>query len=65
MKFASEVDGMDIEKKMRLSSTLNITNMVLFNKDLQITKYSSETEILEEFFHIRLELYQQRKDYQL
>ena len=55
----------EIEKKFKLKSTLNCTNMVLFNQENKIQRYSSECEILEEFYRIRLEFYKKRKDHML
>jgi len=57
---AAQVSG--IEKKFKLSTKLNITNMHLFNQDGVITKYSSPLEILEAFVPLRLNVYSQRRD---
>jgi DNA topoisomerase-2 len=48
-----------------LSYKLKLTNMHAFNSKCQIQKYSSYTEILKEFAHIRLDLYVKRKAHQL
>ncbi|KAM0917024.1 hypothetical protein ACQ4PT_009770 [Festuca glaucescens] len=49
-------------KKFKLTSTLAITNMHLFGPDGKIRKYETPEEILEEFFTLRLEYYDKRKD---
>jgi len=50
-----------LENKFKIVSFINTTNMVAFDKDGRIRKYSSPEEILTEFYHIRLEYYQKRK----
>ena len=47
----------DIDKKLKLQTTLQITNMVLFDFQGKIKKYASTKEILEDFFR----LYPRRK----
>lgn len=47
------------------SMPLSTTNMYLFNRHGQITKYANVHEILNEFFEVRLDMYQKRKDAQL
>jgi DNA topoisomerase-2 len=54
----------DIEKTLKLSVTLNTNNMNLFNADEQLRKYTIPM-ILDEFYGIRLCLYEKRKAYQL
>ncbi len=46
----------------KLSSSLSTSNMHLFNHKMRIHKYESAEEILDEFFAVRLEFYQKRKD---
>jgi DNA topoisomerase II len=50
-----------LENKFKLVSFINTTNMVAFDPEGRIRKYNSAEEILEEFFHLRLEYYQKRK----
>ena len=52
----------DIDKKLLLKTSINITNMHLF-KDNIITKYSSPNDILIDFAIERLKIYGKRKDY--
>ena len=53
------------EKKFKLTSTkyTNLRNMHLYNQHGQIKKYHSVEEIIDEFYQIRLEFYQTRKDH--
>ena len=48
-------------KNLGLESNINLTNMVLFDYDNKIKKYSSVDEILEDFCIIRLKYYTLRK----
>jgi len=50
-------------KKFKLQSVINLTNMVLFDAEGKLRKYSSVEEILEEFYVLRLEFYHRRKAY--
>lgn len=52
----------DIEKKMKLSTTISLSNMVCFDRNGSIKKYNTPIEILHEFYHIRLEYYVKRKE---
>ena len=47
----------------KLSCQISTTNMVLFDQDGKIKKYSSAEEILEEFYLLRLSYYQKRKEH--
>ena len=52
-----------LEKTLRLTKSFTTNNMYLFNDDLILTKYKSATDILLDFFDIRIEFYQSRKSY--
>ena len=54
-----------LEKQLKLVSTLSTTNMHLFNSDDKLHKYSTVEEILEDYFKTRLEVYVKRKQHQL
>ena len=43
------------------SKLMNTTNMYLFNRHCQITKYNTVHEILEEFYQVRMDVYAKRK----
>jgi DNA topoisomerase-2 len=50
---------------MKLTSTLNTTNMHLHNIDGNIKKYNDINEILKEYYNIRLIYYDHRRSYLL
>ncbi|KAJ1510426.1 DNA topoisomerase 2 [Coelomomyces lativittatus] len=50
-----------IDKRFKLSSILNTTNMVCFDEQGRIRKYSSVIHILQEFYDLRLKFYSKRK----
>lgn len=57
----AEADGFD--KFFKLSTTLSTSNMVCFDLEGKIRKYSSPEEILGDFYPKRLEYYALRKQY--
>lgn len=52
-----------LEKSLKLRSSISTNNMVFFDKEGKIKKYSSEQDILKEFAELRLQYYQKRKDF--
>jgi len=48
---------------MKLSTTISISNMHLFDGEGRIKKYGSPEEILNEFYPLRLKYYEKRKQY--
>lgn len=50
-------------KTFKLVSSISLNNMVLFDKDEKLKKYSSVEEIMSEFYELRLKYYDMRKDY--
>ena len=57
----SDLDG--FEKTFKLQSRIKISNMHLYNRNNEIHKYTNTTEIIEEFYDIRLEYYTKRRDH--
>ena len=53
------------EKKYGLVKTINIDNMYLHNSKGIITKYDKVSQIMNEFYKIRLDMYDKRKKYLL
>lgn len=49
------------ESVFRLASTKNTSNMVLFDPEGKIKKYASTSDVLEDFYLLRLSFYQKRK----
>ena len=52
-----------IEKKFKLSTQMQLSNMVLFNSEGKIRRYEKVDDILQEFFSMRLQFYEKRKEY--
>ncbi|EGC34576.1 hypothetical protein DICPUDRAFT_4475, partial [Dictyostelium purpureum] len=52
-----------IEKIFKLSSTINETNMVVFDEEGRIQRFATTQLIQEHFFGLRMKYYQKRKDY--
>ena len=50
------------ETTFKLVNFINTTNMVAFDPQGRIRKYDTPEEILTEFYHLRLEYYQKRKE---
>jgi DNA topoisomerase-2 len=51
------------EDTLGLTSTLSTNNIVLFNKNGEITKYENVHDILDEFCKVRYDFYEKRKEY--
>ena len=51
----------DFEKRFRLTSSWRTSNMVAFDADMKIVKYSSPGSIAEAFYHPRLSAYEARR----
>ena len=60
-KDSQEING--IEKLLKLTTTVSTTNIHMFNKEFKLHKYATIEEIIWEFYDIRLQTYQKRKDY--
>ena len=55
----------NVEKVLKLTNYISTSNMVLFDSNGKIKRYSSVREILKEFCTIRVEMYKKRHIYQL
>ena len=55
----------DIPKLLHLTKKYSTNNMHLFNKDNIITKYTDIKDIFNEYYYVRLDIYNKRKQYQL
>ena len=58
-------DNDKIEKEYHLVKKYSITNMHLYSPKGSIKKYDTVYDIIDDYYNVRLELYQKRKDYQL
>ena len=54
-----------LEKLLKLYSTSSTTNMNLFTSEDKLKKYDSVEEIIDDYFDIRLEYYEDRKDFMI
>jgi DNA topoisomerase-2 len=54
-----------LEKQLKLTSSISLTNMYLHNIKGVMTKYEFIEDIFSEFYNWRLNIYQVRKDYRL
>jgi len=59
----AEAEKERIQKRFKLTTTINTTNMVCFDREGRIKKFMSAEDILREFYEVRLEYYQKRKEY--
>lgn len=53
----------DIMSKFKLQATMSLGNMVAFDSNGRLRKYDNVEEILREYYYVRLDLYQKRKDH--
>jgi DNA topoisomerase-2 len=51
----------DLEKMMKLTTSLSTTNMHMFNHQFKLHKYANVGEIIDEFYGVRLDIYGKRK----
>jgi len=58
-------DATNIEKEFHLCKKFSITNMHLYGAEGHIKHYSSVNDIIQDYYNVRLVLYQKRKEYQL
>ena len=61
----SEMTDDDLISKFQLTSKLNASNMHLFDRNGKIKKYANTTEIIDDYYDIRLEYYDKRKEFLL
>ena len=53
----------DVEQLLQLKSSLFTSNMYAYNHLDKLVKYESESELIDDYFEVRLGLYQTRKNY--
>jgi len=59
------IDGIEKFFKLTVTKGLSKRNMHLYNGEGKIVKYKNISEIFDEFYKVRYDLYHQRKEYQL
>ena len=52
-----------LEKKFKLYTTKSTSNMHLFDKDQKLKKYKSVYDIIEDYYPVRMDCYERRKEY--
>jgi DNA topoisomerase-2 len=52
-----------LEKLLKLFTTVSTTNMHMFNSECKLHKYADVEEIIDDFYGVRMNLYQKRKAY--
>jgi DNA gyrase/topoisomerase IV subunit B len=52
----------DLEKMMKLTTTLSITNMHMFTHEFKLKKYTKIEDIIDDFYGVRLTIYGKRKE---
>lgn len=55
----------DLINKFQLITRINTSNMHLFDRDGKIKRYADTTEIIDDYYEVRLEYYDKRKEYLL
>lgn len=50
-----------LEKAFKMTSKVNISNMVMFDPQGKIKKYVSPEQVIEDFYDVRIEYYHKRK----
>ncbi|KAJ3035696.1 DNA topoisomerase 2 [Rhizophlyctis rosea] len=60
---AAEKEG--LEKKFKLTTTMSTTNLVCFDKEGRLRKYDNVLDILKDWYALRRNYYQKRKDHLL
>ena len=63
--YLEEINSIKLEKMFRLNKRVSLGNIHLYNYNGIITRYETINDIINEFYNVRLELYQKRKDYKL
>ena len=64
LESTEDVNGINgVEKLLKLTSTISTTNMHMFNSECKLHKYENVEEIIEDFYKVRIQLYQKRKAY--
>ncbi|KAL0098080.1 DNA topoisomerase [Phycomyces blakesleeanus] len=52
----------DLLKVLKMTTSISTSNIVCFDRNEKIKKYASPEEVIREFYDLRLEYYQKRKD---
>ncbi len=58
-----EANPGDVEKLLKLKTSVSSTNMHMFNSEFKLHKYTSVLDIIEDHFKVRMDTYGKRKEY--
>ena len=59
-------DGInELENRLKLTSSISVTNMHMFNEDCKITKFKTVDDIIDKWFSVRQNIYIKRREYLL
>ena len=58
-------DVKDIDKQFHLYKKYSVSNMHLYGPEGHIKRYETVEEIMKDYYNVRLDIYQKRKDYEL
>lgn len=58
-----EANPGDLEKLLKLKTSVSSTNMHMFNSEFKLHKYTSVLDIIEDHFKVRMDTYGKRKEY--
>ncbi|KAJ2232196.1 DNA topoisomerase 2 [Coemansia sp. RSA 485] len=58
----NKAEEQGLEERFKLTSTIPMTNMVCFDREGRLRRFSSPEEIIEDFYPLRLRYYQLRKE---
>lgn len=60
-KNLNKAEDIGILKALKIQSSISTTNIVCFDKDGRLKRYSSAEDVMREFYPLRLEYYSKRK----
>jgi DNA topoisomerase-2 len=66
LKVSEDIAAMSdeqLEKYLKLSLTISLNNLVLFNSQGTLKRYTGALEIIDDFFKQRLPFYEKRRSY--
>ena len=57
-------DGIsELENRLKLTSSIGMTNMHMFNEDGRMQKFKTVDDIIDQWFNVRKKIYTERRDY--
>jgi DNA topoisomerase-2 len=64
LELVTDSNGINgVEKLLKLSTSVSITNMHMFDQHSRLHKYNNVEEIIDGFYDVRIKLYEKRKAY--